>query len=184
LRLSRSRAALKREYSSLSLHFRFCFLFTTLNAIFALDSEDFIDSFADFGIAVCVFKYFSRKTSPYFLASNFICGRKKSLFTILLISRYVSCLSSKELLFYVRLFMQFRKHIFSLVYARSANVQFKTTARMLLDIDSLFLLNFIGFVCQFCEKFRGTKNKKYKWERFANFVHKKGKHEKQHKKML
>lgn len=42
---------------SSSLHFRFCFLFTNC----ALDSEDFIDSFADFGIVDVYLNIFREK---------------------------------------------------------------------------------------------------------------------------
>lgn len=102
-----------REYS---LHFRFCSIFvydSRAKPISKLDSEDFIDSFRRFRNSMHL--NISRKTSP---ASNFIRrseqgeGQKVSLRFFLL--RYVSCLSSKELL---ASFMHFTKHIFSPVYS-------------------------------------------------------------------
>lgn len=132
------------------MHFRFCFsLFSSRCFRLKLDSGDFIDSLAGYGIQ-CAFKYFSRKifsaSGSEILFAARVERMKERLFTILLFLRYVSCLSSGELFLMFAFLCNALKTYFSPVYAQSANVQFKTTARMLLDIDSR-CLHFYRILC-------------------------------------
>ena len=107
---------------SSSLHFRFSFLFT----ICALDSEDFIDSFADFGIVDVYLNIFRENVSLRFYLSNFISsvGKKRSIFCRFFFHCVMSRAFHPKNFFLLFAFLcNSKKHIFSLVYTRSANVQ-------------------------------------------------------------
>lgn len=89
------------------------FLFTTRVMRFQLDSEDFIDSLADFGIQ-CVFKFFTKTLFLVSLRAQILCalaigGRKKK--NVALRFCFYSCVMSrafhlKNFFFMLGLFMQ------------------------------------------------------------------------------
>lgn len=97
------------EYSS--LHFRFCFFVYDSLRDLSLTAKIFIDSHADFGFRN-VFKFFTKNF--FYLKFSSRADLKEAKNNNSSFLRYVSCLSSKELLSYVCLFMQFKNIYFPL----------------------------------------------------------------------